>query len=150
MSYERQFQVGWAAVDLNGHMRNSAYLDRCVDVRMSFFSENGFPATEFSRQQIGPVLRREDIEYHRELRLHDELRVTLALDGVSPNGSRFTFRNELFGADGTLAARVTASGGWLDLRTRKLVVPPAALVAAVARLTRTENFQTLDDSVRSS
>ena len=150
MSFECRFRVGWAEVDMNGHLRNTAYLDRCVDVRVTFFSEHGFPAVEFARQQFGPVIRRDDIVYHRELRLMDELRVTLALAGVSPNGSRFVFRNELFRADGTLAARCDSTGGWLDLRARKLMIPPPPLVDAVALLIRTDDFRTLTDSVRSS
>ena len=56
MSFERVILVGWAEVDMNGHLRNTAYLDRCVDTRVTFFSEHGFPAVEFSRQQFGPVI----------------------------------------------------------------------------------------------
>lgn len=148
--YQRQFRVGWAQVDFNGHMRNSGYLDWCSDLRLSFFSDHGFPAAEFSRQALGPVIRRDDTEYFRELHLLDEVRVTLALAGASPNGSRFVFRNELFRADGALAARVNSTGGWLDLRARKLVIPPAAITNAVARLAHSDDFQILEDSVRSS
>jgi acyl-CoA thioesterase FadM len=33
------FRVGWAQTDANAHMRNTAFLDYCVDVRFSFFEQ---------------------------------------------------------------------------------------------------------------
>lgn len=91
--YQRQFRVGWAQVDFNGHRRNSAYLDWCSDIRATFFSDHGIPAPEFSRQAFGPVIRRDATEYFRELHL-------------------------------------------LELRTRRLMLPPAAIANAVIRLAR--------------
>lgn len=61
--------AGWGDMDANAHMANVAYLNKCVDSRMSFFSENGFPATEFARRRIGPVVRRDEIDYFREVAL---------------------------------------------------------------------------------
>ena len=132
MIFERRFQVGWTGVDMNGHLRNTAYLDRCVDVRIGFFHEPGFPAAECARRQIGPVIRRDDIEYHREMRLRDELRVMFSMAGMRPKGSRFIFRNDRFRADGTLPARVTTVGGWLDVQERRLTIPPAPIGDALA------------------
>ncbi|HUG02799.1 MAG TPA: thioesterase family protein, partial [Steroidobacteraceae bacterium] len=58
--------AGWAEMDANAHMANTAYLSKCVDARMSFFKDNGFPVTEFAKRQIGPVVRRDELEYFRE------------------------------------------------------------------------------------
>jgi acyl-CoA thioester hydrolase len=53
-------------------------------------------------------------------------------------------RNEFWSAPGDkLVARVTSAGGWLDLKTRRLVVPPEALVAALRLLPRTDDFELL-------
>lgn len=46
--FEETIHVGWAQVDLNAHMRNSAYLDVAVDVRLRNFAANGFPPEECS------------------------------------------------------------------------------------------------------
>ena len=40
-------------MDFNSHMRNTAFLDKSADVRMMYFAENGFPASEFSRLRLG-------------------------------------------------------------------------------------------------
>ena len=48
--------AGWADMDANAHMANFAYLNKCVDARMGFFKQHGFPVTEFAKRRIGPVL----------------------------------------------------------------------------------------------
>lgn len=63
----------WGDMDQNGHLANSAFLDMAVDARMSFFTAQGFPAQEFARRQFGPVVRRDEVEYLREVRLLDAL-----------------------------------------------------------------------------
>ncbi len=148
MPFERSFHVSWAHLDANQHMKNTAYLDLCVDARMMYFTEHGFPAREFERLQVGPVVMRDEVDYYRELRLLETVRVTFTLAGISDNGSRFRIRNEFFRSDGAMAARVTSQGGWLDLAARKLVAPPAALFAALNSVERSADFTPLESSVR--
>jgi acyl-CoA thioester hydrolase len=145
--FARAFTVGWEHLDSNGHMGNTAYLHLAVTTRMMFFQANGFAMQEFEKQRFGPVVRRDEIEYFRELRLLDPVRVTLTLAGMSDDGSHFRLRNEFFRNDGKTAAVVTTTGGWLDLAARRLTVPPEAIVRALAGLVRTEDFATLKSSV---
>ena len=133
----------WGDMDFNAHMRNTAFLDKSADLRFMFFAEHGLPIDAFLRLGIGPVVRKDEIEYFRELRLLEEIRVTIAASGLSDDGARFIIRNEFWRADGELAARVTSAGGWLDHTLRKLVVPPDTLQAALRQLTRTDDFQVL-------
>ena len=147
--FEKQLFAGWGDMDLNAHMRNTAFLDKSADVRMMFFAENGFPVEEFVRLRIGPVIMKDEIEYFKEVRLLEELRVTLALAGLSKDGSRFLLRNEFWRAGEVLAARVTSVGGWLDVTARKLVAPPEALLAAMRSQPRTDEFQVLPSSLKS-
>src|SRR5688572_20452650 len=92
--YEKTLYAGWRDMDYNSHMANTAYLDRAADVRMMYFSENGFSADEMLRLKIGPVVMKDEIEYFREVRLLQELRAGLSLAGLAPDGSRFMLRNE--------------------------------------------------------
>lgn len=140
--------AGWGDMDANAHMANVAYLNKCVDARMSFFEQNGFPAAEFARRRIGPVVRRDEIEYFREVALMEPITLTLALGGIAPDGSRFRLINEVLRADGKLAARVRSEGGWLDLGTRRLIAPPPEILAALRRLSRSADFEELPSSLR--
>jgi len=148
--FEKRLVAGWGDMDFNSHMRNTAFLDKSADVRMMFFSEHDFPMEEFIRRKIGPVIRRDELEYFREIQLLEEMRVTLVIAGLADDGSRFHLRNEFWRADGQLAATVTSAGGWLDLSLRRLVVAPEGLLAAMRALPRTEDFQVLASSTKSS
>ena len=146
--FARTFTVAWEHLDSNGHMANTAYLNLAVTTRMMFFQASGFAMQEFAKQRFGPVVRRDEIEYFRELRLLDPVRVTLTLAGMSTDGSHFRLRNEFFRSDGKSAAVVTTTGGWLDLAERRLTTPPAAIVRAFEGLVRTEDFAELKSSVK--
>ncbi len=141
--YTKTLFAGWADMDFNSHMKNTAFLDKSADVRMLFFAEHGFPMTEFARRKLGPVIMRDDVEYRKEVGLLQEIVVTLAIAGLSPDGGRFVLRNEIRRPDGTLCGRVTSTGGWLDLAARKLVAPPPALLAALEALPRTDDFASM-------
>jgi len=138
--YAREFLAGWGTMDFNGHMANTAYLDLAADVRMAFFAEHGFPPSEFRRLALGPVMRKDELEYFREVGLHETVTVTYAVLAMSADGARFVVENEIWSAAGERAARVRSTGGWLDLRERKLVAPPTALLAAFAAVPRAPGF----------
>jgi acyl-CoA thioester hydrolase len=146
--YTKTLYAGWADMDFNSHMKNTAYLDKAADVRQMFLMENGFPMEEFLRLRIGPVVMKDEIEYFKEVGLQQQIKVTYALAGHAPDGSRFLLRHEIFRPDGTLSARVTSTGGWLDLAERKLVAPPPALLSAMNSLEKTSDFVVLPSSIR--
>lgn len=146
--FEKTLVAGWGDMDFNAHMRNTAFLDKSADVRMMFFAEHGFPIEEFRQRRIGPVVRKDEIEYFREVHLLEAMRVALSLAGIADDGSRFVLRNEFRREDGTLIAVVSSAGGWLDLTARRLVAPPEALLDAMRSLPRAEGFVVLPSSVR--
>jgi len=143
--YAKQFLAGWGTMDFNGHMANTAYLDLAADVRMAFFAEHGFPPSEFRRLGFGPVVRKDELEYFREVGLHEPVTVTYAVLAMSPDGARFVLENEIWSAAGEQqrAAVVRSTGGWLHLRDRKLVAPPTALLRAFNQVPRTPDFTEL-------
>jgi acyl-CoA thioester hydrolase len=138
--YAREFFAGWGTMDFNGHMGNTAYLNLAADVRMTFFAEHGFPPGEFRRLALGPVVQKDEIEYFREVGLCETVTVTYAVLAMSADGARFVIENEIWRADGQRAAKVRSTGGWLDLRARKLIAPPKALLDAFAQVPRAPDF----------
>jgi acyl-CoA thioester hydrolase len=146
--YQKTLLAGWGDVDANAHMRNVSYLDKAVDLRLLFFAENGFPMEKFKALGIGPVVMKDVVEYFREIALLESFTGTLALAGLADDGSRFRLRNEFLRADGKLAARITSTGGWLDLSMRRLIAPAEELLAALRALSRTADFESLPSSLR--
>jgi acyl-CoA thioester hydrolase len=147
-AFEYTFIVGWAQVDTNGHLRNTAFIDLAVDTRIMYLTSQGFGVPELTRHAMGPVVRRDDMEYFREFRLLEPIRITLQMGGLSDDGSRFIMVNECFKPDGRLGARLRSYGGWLDLNARALMAPPAEMLAALQSLVRTDDFVVLDSSVK--
>src|SRR5262245_17860304 len=141
--YAKEFLAGWGSMDFNGHMANWAYLNVAADVRMAFFAEHGFPPREFRRLALGPVMRKDELEYFREVGLHETVTVTYAVLAMSPDGARFVVENEILSDVGERAATVRSTGGWLDLRERKLVAPPAALLEIFQQVPRAPGFTEL-------
>jgi acyl-CoA thioester hydrolase len=141
--YAREFNAGWGSMDFNGHLANTAYLDLAADVRVAFFAEHGFPPSEFRRLGIGPVMKKDELEYFREVGLHDRVTVTYAALAMSADGSRFILENEIWNDRGERAATVRSTGGWLDLRQRKLIAPPPELLAVLQRVPRAPSFTEL-------
>lgn len=142
--FEKTLYAGWGDMDFNGHMRNTAYLDRGADVRMMFFSDHGFSMREFEERRMGPVIVRDELEYFRELRLLEPFRVTLQSSGLSEDGVRFRLVNEFWRAeDGKLAARVTSTGLWFDLDQRRPTPAPAELRRVLEEIPRTDGFEVL-------
>src|SRR5262249_30657201 len=148
--YSKEFLAGWGTMDFNGHMGNTAYLDLAADVRMAFFEEHGFPPSEFRRLALGPVVRKDELEYFREIGLHEPITVTYALLAMSADGARFIVENEFWSGSRELAATVRSTGGWLDLRARKLVTPPAELLAAFRQVPRAPGYTELSPKAKSS
>jgi acyl-CoA thioester hydrolase len=146
--YAKSFSVGWGDCDVNGHMRNTAYSEYATNVRAAFLSEHGFPWERMRELGVGPVLTREEIDYLRELKMGDPFTVDFQQLGISPDGARFRLRQELRLASGKPAARLVLDGGWMDLRSRRIVPPPPALAQALASVPKAEGWCELPPRAR--
>jgi acyl-CoA thioester hydrolase len=109
--YFKEFIAGWGTMDFNSHMANTAYLNLAADIRMAFFADHGFPPIEFRRLEIGPVIRKDELEYFREVGLHEKVIVTYAALAMSADGARFVVENEIWLASGQRAATVRRQEG---------------------------------------
>ncbi|ABS28534.1 thioesterase family protein [Anaeromyxobacter sp. Fw109-5] len=141
--FTQTFTVRWGDCDMNGHVRNTMYSEYAIETRMAYLTEHGFGYEQLAAHMIGPVLLREEIDYQREIRAGETVTVDLVVLGLSPEGGKWRFRQDLFRPNGKQAARVVVLGGWMDLRTRHLVPAPAALGEAIGNLPRAPEFQEL-------
>lgn len=146
--FKKQFEVGWRDIDPNGHLANMVYMEYAVDTRVAFFASQGFPPENFLIHGFGPVIKTDFVEYFREVKMLESTTVTMENGGNSEDGSRFRVVNNFYKSDGTHAARVTSIGGWLGLKERKLIEPPAILKTAWQELAKTGDFEELRSSIK--
>ncbi len=143
MSYKVIFKTRWADFDPNNHMRHSAFNDYAAEARVRFFADHKFSISEFNKQNIGPILFSENTNFFREINLSEDITVELFLKGISENGERFKVQHHIFKENGVLAAKIEIYGAWLDLKKRKLTVPPSQIITTFNSLKKSENFENI-------
>jgi acyl-CoA thioester hydrolase len=108
--------------DVQGHLNQSVYLQYAEHARWSLLHAAGISQAELMGKGVGPVTLETTISYKRELRAGDEVEVTCGF--VWGAGKSFRVQQTIRKSDGTVSAEITAVGGLLDLKERKLVADP--------------------------
>ncbi|MGA5898668.1 acyl-CoA thioesterase [Streptomyces venetus] len=108
--------------DVQGHLNQSVYLNYAEHARWSLLRAAGITQSALIGSGVGPVALETTIRYKRELLAGDEVEVTCAFDWGQ--GKTFRIEQTVRKADGTVAAEITAVGGLMDLKARKLVANP--------------------------
>jgi acyl-CoA thioester hydrolase len=109
-------------------MRHSAYNDYASQTRLLFMAEKGYGIEWFQKHNVFPVLFREETVFLKEIHGNETIRIDAVLLSMNEDGSRWSIMNCFYKENGTLAARLTVDGAWMDLVKRKLKVPPAELL----------------------
>ena len=136
----QSFDIRWADLDPNGHMRHTAYMDYAAQARVGFLAADGFTMERFQKLRLRTVLLREQTQYLREVRANQRITVTTEISGLSPNRKHWRIRHRILNQEGELACVINVQGAWLDLVARKIVPAPAELLQAMERAPRTGDY----------
>ena len=139
-SYEKTIAVRWADVDANRHVRHSAYYDYGADLRIRFFHEVGFGNEKFIELNFGPILFHESCSFIREIHLNETIRINFLKGDVRADGARWTLYHEIYNFNNEKAAHIMVKGAWMDLKKRKLTVPPMEMAKALNQLPKGEDY----------
>lgn len=142
--YAREFEVIWADLDPNAHMRHTAFMDYGAQLRLAFLAERGMTMDELNRLGVGPILFREETDYLGEVRAGDRIRVTVELTGISDNRKHWGIRHRIFRGDGEPAAVINCRGAWMDLSKRRVCPAPDALYEALDAMPRSDDFRIIE------
>ncbi|ANS68976.1 hypothetical protein SLINC_6752 [Streptomyces lincolnensis] len=108
--------------DVQGHLNQSVYINYAEHARWSLLQAAGISQSGLIGSGVGPVALETTIRYRRELIAGDEVQVTCHF--TWSEGKTFTIEQTIRKTDGTVAAEITAVGGLLDLKERRLVADP--------------------------
>jgi acyl-CoA thioester hydrolase len=139
--FSQDYLSQWRDMDFNQHMGNAAFLDYAANTRFLFLEAVGFTPADFAARRLGPVILEDTLRYRREIRMLEPFAVSYELSATTADGRKWRVRNTFRTADDGVCATVDSLGIWLDLDARRPVRPPADLRDAMARLTRTEDFE---------
>ncbi|MGE4132223.1 MAG: acyl-CoA thioesterase [Bdellovibrionales bacterium] len=141
--YQKIFEVRWADLDPNLHLRHTAYNDYAAHVRFAYLAENGFTMDEFQRAGVGPVIFTETTRYRREVRAGEIISVQFHMLGMSQDHRKFHLYHRILKQDGEMAAEIEIEGAWFDTRLRKVCPAPAALAEILQKIPREAGFKWL-------
>ncbi|MFI5684382.1 acyl-CoA thioesterase [Streptomyces sp. NPDC051636] len=116
--------------DVQGHLNQAVYLNYAEHARWTLLKAAGISQAELIGRGVGPVALETTIRYRSELLAGDEVDVTCEFEWSG--GKTFRIRQEVRRTEGTVAAEITAVGGMMDLKARKLVADPAELFKELA------------------
>jgi acyl-CoA thioester hydrolase len=139
----RPLQVRWSDLDPNFHLRHSVYYDWGAFCRVEFLNEYGLSADVMNQLKFGPILFREECVFRKEIRLGDEVSISLQIVRARRDYSRWSIQHQITKNGGTLSAILSVDGAWLDMAHRKLATPPEKVHQVFERMPQAEGFEWL-------
>ena len=132
----------WADMDLNQHMRHSAFADWASYARTEWLNANGFTVPKLLELRITPIMFEDRTRYFKEVLLGDRIQIELQLAGSDRNGSQWLVR-QIFRRGETVCAVYEAKGAWFSVATRRVVPAPPGLLETYSNLARTDDYAEL-------
>ena len=133
----------WADIDLNQHMRHSAFADWATYARTEWLNANGFTILKLLELRMTPIMFEDRTRYFKEIQLGERIHIELQLAGADRDGSRWFLRH-IFRRGATVCAVYEAKGAWFSIATRRVVPPPPELLEAYSSLASTDDYAELN------
>lgn len=141
----KEIEIRWSDLDANRHLANSSYIDFGSHTRIEFLSGIGFDQNYMATHQIGPVVFYEHMYYFKEVFI-GTIKVSLILKGLSESGKFFEFHHDFYDNKGRNFARLELMGGWMNLRTRKLMDLPQDIMGNFDKIPKHKDFSILTNA----
>lgn len=139
----KEFEIRWNDLDANRHLANIAYLSFASETRMAYMNRIGLNHKDLHKLKIGPVVFNEQLFYFKEALPDDQIRVSFELEGMSDEGTFFSFVHNFYNQKGAHVARCEMTGAWINLETRKLTPLPEKLIRQFKDTEKTDTFKRL-------
>lgn len=138
----KSFEVRWDDVDLNGHLRNTRYLEYASTARLSFLIDAGWGPRNLAKAGVAAVSLSEEVHYRREIFPLEVVTVASRIIGVSADGARWRFEHTFTCKGKQEAAVVRTLGAWINLAARRIAPPPNDLLIAM-EAARSDDYEIL-------
>lgn len=129
--FQKNFEVRWADVDPNMHLRHTVFIEYTDQVRVAYFDSKEFSFLNFRKLKIGPVIFKVTASYRKEVHLSETITINCKLEHLSNDYRKWKISHDIFNQKNELSCTVELEGAWLDLKKRKLTVPPIEIIKAM-------------------
>lgn len=120
--FDYRVQVKEFHLDTFGHVNNAMYLVLYEEARWDFITNNGFGLDRIKADKMGPVIIEAQVKFKRELVNREWINIQSRLGEV--NGKLMEINQQIVRPDGKIASEAKFLVGFMDLKERKLIVPP--------------------------
>lgn len=144
-AYSMEYTVRWADIDANRHVHYSAYVDAATELRLRFFSEHNLPPDSFELTGVGPIFTSLHANFYREVRLGEIITITFQMAGLSEKGMRWRICHDFLKANGKQAVTLTIDGAFINLSTRRPVLPTPEILKVFQLAPRSADFEVLPE-----
>jgi thioesterase III len=127
--HEYNFQVLEMHLDTFGHMNHATYLTIFEQARWEWITGRGYGLKEIHESQIGPTILELQIQYKRELRLREAVRIESVCTEWKGKVGKLT--QKMFNKAGEECAVIHLTFGVFDMQKRRLVQAPQAWLYAL-------------------
>lgn len=124
-----ELQIKEHHLDTFGHVNNATYLALMEEARWELLTGNGFGMAQIKESGLGPVILEVQIQFRRELRLRDRVRIITKM--ISYEGKVGELEQEILDTTGQVSASARFKFGLFDTRSRRLVAPTPAWNQAI-------------------
>ncbi len=142
--YSKTFDIQWADLDPNFHVRHSVYYDWAASTRIHFLNHLGIDPAFMIKHQFGPILFREEAIFKKEIRFGDTVQINVQLQKARRDFSRWSWIHAILKNNDTLAATVQVDGAFINTALRKLTAPPQEIIQLFDQVPRSEDFSWTD------
>ena len=141
--YQVSVEIRWSDLDPNFHLRHSVYYDWGAYCRMRYFDEHNLTGDLMQRQNIGPIIFREECVFRKEIKFGDVVTIDLLIISARKDFSRWSLRHRIMKDENVLAASLSLDMAWLNLAERKLAIPGEEIYTTIDGIPKDAEFKWL-------
>ena len=127
--YKYELVIKEHHLDSYGHVNNATYLALYEEARWELISGRGYTYEKVHQTGQGPVILDVHLTFLKELKLREKISITVEM--VSYEGKIFKLKQQMLKADGAIASEAVFTGGFFDLKARKLILPSEEWLVAI-------------------
>ncbi len=109
-------------LDAFGHVNHAKYLELYEQARWDWMAHYGLSIKDIHRLQVGPVILNVNLDYRKEVLARQELKIHTRVAAYEKK--IFKLAQTMYLPDESVASTLQITGGMMDFKARKLVLPP--------------------------
>lgn len=117
-----EIQIYETYLDVFGHVNHAKYLELYEQARWDWMASYNLSLKDIHHLQVGPVILNVNLDYRREVLARQTIRIYTRVADYQKK--IFTLAQEMRLPNDEVASTLKITGGMMDLKARKLVMPP--------------------------